>query len=156
MKLIYIDNVLSKEANKNAFDKFNCNRQSSPSVWFNIDEFPECIAPLVEIAAKEFDLSSCVGFEVWTHYNTGPNWHYDKDEYLSQYSNELKFPLCSIAYYVQVNNLIGGDFLTKNLRITPQTNSVALFSAGVYHKVEPYTGERFALLITPWQYKPNL
>jgi hypothetical protein len=113
-------------------------------------------SPFGEILRKThelFDLSKMVGCEVWTHNTTRPDWHFDKDEKLNANTGQLKFPICSIVFYPFVQNLIGGRLLTGSEQIVPKTNRLIIFSSGIYHSVEPFSGERLSLAINPWDYK---
>ena len=131
-----------------------CNNNKSSSLrWIDKNDLPDCFKNLVKFASKEFDLSNVAGYELWTHYNTKPEWHYDKDEYLFHETGLMKFPICSIVYYPFVDSLIGGKFITEDIAITPKTNRGITFSSGVYHNVEPYNGQRFSLLLNAWNYK---
>jgi hypothetical protein len=153
MKLIVQDDALSDQDRQGIYDLFNNNKKSKQSAWIDKQDLPECLKPLKELAEKEFDISSAVGFELWTHFNTKPEWHYDKDEHLYNTTGELNTPLCSIAYYPYIDNVIGGNFITKDIAVKPMTNRVVVFSPGLYHNVEPYIGTRFSLLLNPWQYR---
>lgn len=153
MKLIVQDDILSDQDRQGVYDLFNNNKKSKQSAWIDKQDLPDCLKPLKELAEKEFDISSAVGFELWTHYNTKPDWHYDKDEYTSSTTGEIKTPLCSIAYYPYIDKLTGGNFVTEDIIVTPVTNRTIIFSPGLYHGVQQYTGTRFSLLLNPWQYK---
>ena len=108
---------------------------------------------LLKMASKIFDLTNMVGIETWIHNNTKPGWHYDKDEFLFNQVGRLVFPICSIVYYIQVENLQNGKFITHNEVITPITNRALFFSPGIHHCAEDFTGTRILLAIAPWQYK---
>lgn len=110
-------------------------------------------ASILKEANKYFDLSSMVGCEVWSHSTTRPDWHYDKDETHNEQTGNLKFPLCGIVYYPHVSNLTGGRLLTGTEQIVPKRNRLIIFSPGILHSVEPYTGERMSVAINPWNYK---
>ena len=110
--VIIVNNFLPKitfeEFQKYFFESFtkeNCNLQ-----WYSLDETHSrrdmCIH-LLNFASNYFDLSKCIGYEFWCQHNTKPEsegpsggWHYDKDELHFEQTGKLKFPLCSIVYYV--------------------------------------------------------
>lgn len=115
-----------------------------------------CLEKILTTAGKFFDLQGCVGVECWAHYNTRPEWHIDKDEVLHKHANVLATPLCSIVYYGIVDNLVGGEFVTSSEVIKPKQNSLLLFTRGIPHSVNAYTGTRLSLAINPWEYKVPL
>ena len=60
----------------------------------------------LDVASHYFNLKTCIGYEFWTQKNTRPSkWHYDKDEQLKGNENVVSFPLCSMVYYLIVENL---------------------------------------------------
>lgn len=153
--IVVLDDVLSEPDRKTIYDTYSNKEKSLPTVWIN-KEYIYHFRPLLSLAQKFIDFSSYSGFELWTHYGSKPEWHYDKDEHLHRRTGELKFPLCSILYYPFIgDNLIRGDFVTKDLKITPTTNRAIIFSPGIYHSVEEYVGERFSLILNPWTIKPE-
>jgi hypothetical protein len=108
---------------------------------------------VLKIAEKYFDLQTMKTCEHWVHNNnTTPSWHFDKDEelYIKSQKKQYRFPLCSIVYYAEIENLIGGKFITEFEQITPKNNRLILFSPGIYHSVEPSTGTRISLSMNPW------
>lgn len=115
------------------------------------DESPMAI--ILRTAAKYFDLSGMAGAEYWAHLGTRPEWHIDKDETQYRLSGETLCPLCSIVYYADVA-ATGGDFVSETMSVAPVTNRVLMFSAGMWHGVNPYTGTRLAVAINPWGRKP--
>ena len=64
-----------------------------------------------------------------------------------------RFPLCSMVYYVMVDNLRGGKLHIEDEVITPKTNRLVIFSPGKYHCVEPFIGSRTTYCINPWDVK---
>jgi hypothetical protein len=108
---------------------------------------------ILKIAEKYFDLQSMKTCEHWVHNNeTTPSWHFDKNEklYMNSQGKQYEFPLCSIVYYAQIENLIGGKFITEYEQVIPKNNRLILFSPGIYHSVEPSTGTRISLSMNPW------
>lgn len=120
------------------------------SSYENIVAFKSPMAKLLQIAAKYVDISMMGGVEYWSHFNTMPNWHIDKDEAFYRRTNETSTPICSIVYYAKVDNLIGGNFLTETMQIRPKENTLIIFSAGMLHGVEPFEGTRMSVAINPW------
>jgi hypothetical protein len=157
--LIVIDDFLPIDKNKEVVNFFT-NHNASESRWFegSLQQYlsgtcfmPDCL----KAASKYYDLTNMIGCEMWCHYNTRPDWHYDKDEQLWQETKEIKSPLCSIVYYGLINDLVGGKFMTETVTITPKTNRLIIFSSGIHHKVEKYTGDRLAIALNPWNIKPK-
>lgn len=155
MKLTVKDNLLSEANRTEIYNRCNNHNTSKDPQWIDKQDLPEYFKEIVEFVGKEFDLSETAGFELWTHYNTKPDWHYDKDEFIYNETSQLSFPICSIVYYPLVNNIKGGKLFTENIAIIPKTNRLVTFSPGVYHTVEEYTGERFSVLLNPWKYRPK-
>ena len=106
---------------------------------------------MVRVASQFTNLEDCIGYEFWTQKNTRPSkWHYDKDEQLKHNENVVNFPLCSMVYYLIVENLDGGQLHVEDDIITPKTNRLVIFSPGKYHYVQPFTGKRVSMLVNPW------
>jgi hypothetical protein len=110
---------------------------------------------LIDIARKEFGFMGYEGAELWTQINTRTREHYDKDERLAQSTGELSFPLCSIVYYAVVKDLVGGELLVDGVAIAPKSGRVVMFSSGLLHSVNPFTGRRTSVLLNPWAKKPS-
>tara|TARA_R100001079_G_scaffold108700_1_gene79710 strand:- start:1484 stop:1978 length:495 start_codon:yes stop_codon:yes gene_type:complete len=124
--------------------------------WYSFEyehDFKDLCVKFVDIASNYFDLSSCVGYEFWTHKNTRPpeGWHYDKDELLFEKDGIYDYPLCSMVYYPFIENLEGGKLHLECDVVTPKENRLIIFSPKTYHYVEPFKGERVSLLINPWK-----
>ena len=151
--LVVIDDVLD-DAHREAVVGFF--KQSTVSCWeqgsIKDDQSPMTL--LLKEAAKYFDLSNMVGSEYWAHYGTKPEWHVDKDEKRMDTTGELSCPICSIVYYGIIDNLKGGKFMTETESITPKTNRMVIFSAGILHTVEEYSGTRLSVAVNPWAIKP--
>ena len=64
-----------------------------------------------------------------------------------------RFPLCSMVYYVQVEDLRGGKLHIEDDVITAKTNRLVIFSPGKYHCVEPFLGKRTTYCLNPWSVK---
>lgn len=132
--------------------------QNVPSNWtlkeLGKDEVPNVIQKMYDYAATLYDLSHAKYLEFWKHENTRPDWHYDQDEVWYMRTNQHKFPLNTIIYYPKIENLVGGDFVTDSIRITPKTNRMVILSPGIYHRVEPFeSGFRMSFNINPWSNK---
>lgn len=156
--LIVLDNVLDAPHRAAVVDFFSSGPQARAMKWHQwtlpevrTDESPMAI--LVQTAAKFFDLESMVGCEYWSHYGTRPQWHVDKDEALKGATGEIACPLCSIVYYADVD-AVGGAFMTETASIKPVTNRMIVFSPGVLHGVEEYTGTRMSVAVNPWAKPP--
>ena len=122
--------------------------------WYSLDEkhpFDSFCNSMVRVASQFTNLEDCIGYEFWTQKNTRPSkWHYDKDEQLKHNKNVVNFPLCSMVYYLIVENLDGGQLHVEDDIITPKTNRLVIFSPGKYHYVQPFTGKRVSMLVNPW------
>lgn len=112
------------------------------------------MALLLKQAARFFDLSDMIGSEYWAHYGTRPDWHIDKDEKLYQMSGNTECPICSVVYYAEVEDLVGGDFMTETATVKPVTNRMIVFSPGLVHGVQPFTGTRLSVAVNPWAKQP--
>jgi hypothetical protein len=154
--LIVMDNVLSDDARESVVGYFSQSDVVRTLQW--ADAGWDVDSPMAQIVAKVskfFDLSKMVGCEYWAHYGTRPEWHVDKDEELMRRAGELAMPLCSIVYYADVQNLVGGQFMTKTEMVTPVTNRILAFSPGVFHGVADYSGTRLSVAVNPWAQKPE-
>lgn len=157
--LIVIDDFLPISKNKKAVDFFTTH-DASRAQWFDgsLNEYlngSSFISDCLKTVSKYYDLTSMIGCEMWCHYNTRTDWHYDKDEKLCQETGKIKAPLCSIVYYGAINNLIGGKFMTETISVMPKTNRLIIFSPNTHHSVEEYTGNRLAIALNPWNIKPK-
>ena len=66
-------------------------------------------------ANKFFELQNTKGYEYWTHVNTKPNdTHQDKDEVAYLTKGISRFPQCSTVFYLEVENLKGGELVFTN------------------------------------------
>ncbi len=108
---------------------------------------------LLSWASFYYSLDNCTEYELWygsSNADASLIEHMDKDEKLID-DGEIKFPICSIAYYLEVKDLVGGELVSPgNWSVVPKTNRVVIFGPGVSHKVEPFTGTRLAVLVNPW------
>jgi hypothetical protein len=157
--LIVLDNVLSNSHCENIVQMFTESYEARVTKWASIgldeiehNEMPMSI--LIKEAAKYFDLSSMVGVEYWAHYGTRPSWHVDRDEKLAETTGELAYPICSIVYYGDIQKLVNGRFETETEIIVPKTNRMLMFSPGILHNVEDYSGVRLSIAVNPWAVKP--
>jgi hypothetical protein len=154
--LIVVDNVLAEDARKVVVEYFSQSDTVRDSQWADAGwDVDSPMAQIVANVSKFFDLSKMVGCEYWAHYGTRPEWHVDKDEELMRRAGELAMPLCSIVYYADVQNLVGGQFMTKTEMVTPVTNRILAFSPGVFHGVADYSGTRLSVAVNPWAQKPE-
>ena len=157
--LIVLDNVLDESRRVAVVDFFASAVQARAMKWHQwaladaqADLSP--MAVLVQHAAKFFNLTPMVGCEYWSHYGTRPQWHVDKDEALQNTTGEVAYPLCSIVYYADVD-AVGGAFMTETVSIKPVTNRMIVFSPGILHGVEEYTGTRMSVAVNPWSKAPT-
>lgn len=115
------------------------------------DEVPSAIQKMYDFASLHYDLSESRYLEFWKHQNTRPDWHYDCDEVWLMRTGQYRFPLNTIVYYPKIEDLVGGDFITDSVRVTPKTNRMIILSPGIHHCVEPFeSGFRMSFNINPW------
>jgi hypothetical protein len=120
------------------------------------------------------------GAEWWCNFNNTLGWHLDKDETLSVKQQQLSLPLISTVYYPMVN-CHGGELLLHDpscdskrllsgaadpsydptlineiIRIPPRANRLVLFSPGILHKINDFTGVRYSLAMNIWEKPPCL
>ncbi len=138
-------------------NKKNTNETNFNERWYSLDEehiFKDFCVQMINVASNFFDLTSCKGYEFWSQNNTRPqNWHIDQDEQLVAKTNQTRFPLCSMVYYVKVNDLKGGKLHIEDDIITPKTNRLVIFSPQLNHCVVPFVGDRISLCVNPWSVK---
>lgn len=144
--ILIVDDVLDAADRAACMEYFTADKLAIH--WSTTSDYWQSI--LLAKARAVVDLSSMQGFECWAHRTTRPGWHVDKDEGM----RELQTPLCSIVYYPCIENLTGGRFLTNTETVTPRTNRMIVFSPGIYHGVEEWSGTRFSVAINPWDHRP--
>ena len=155
--IIILDDIIDLKSNFQRDSMTVLDQLKQPNInekWYSLDEqhpFDNFCNSMIGVANQFINLDSCVGYEFWTQKNTRPSkWHQDKDEQLNGNKSILSFPLCSMVYYLIVENLEGGQLHVEDDIITPKTNRLVIFSPGKYHYVEPYTGTRISMLVNPW------
>ena len=152
-----MDDVVDNSTFQSDCIKLSESGKNIPEKWYSLDEkhiFQDFCIQMINLSSQMYDLPSCVGYEFWTHYNTIPrNWNIDKDEQLKIKTGYTRFPLCSMVYYVYVDELRGGKLHIEDDVITPKSNRLVIFSPGKYHCVEPFLGKRITLCVNPWSEK---
>ena len=147
MVTIILDDVLPSHKYP---DKLECIN------WFDLNQehtYKKFCNSLLDIAKKYYDLSTAVGYELWTNGNKLAR-HQDKDETLMMKTGQLSFPLCSLVYYLEVFDLEGGELILESgLVIKPKTNRLVIFPPAIFHRVNPYKGKRVSLLLNPWDHQ---
>ncbi len=155
--IVIMDDVVDNSTFQSDCIKLSESGKNIPEKWYSLDEkhiFQDFCIQMINLSSQMYDLTSCVGYEFWTHYNTIPrNWHIDKDEQLKIKTGYTRFPLCSMVYYVYVDELRGGKLHIEDDVITPKSNRLVIFSPGKYHCVEPFLGKRITLCVNPWSEK---
>ena len=181
MSIIILDDVFPEKCFKE-IQKYQLQPQENQAAerWFLPDtEHPSknLAKSLITIAGKHVNLDSYSGYESWHHRNTRPpTWHIDNDERRRAEDGVMSFPLCSIVYYIYVNNLTGGQLyishnddlgeggnkLYEEIRgdnrldnqvvdvVTPKNNRMVIMPPRVFHTVSHFTGERTAIAVNPW------
>ena len=158
--LIILDDVFNAPTAQAITDDYIIHKKSTDIIWcdtsyHDISKSTAPVSVLLNLAFKNFNISHMIGFEYWAHYNSGANWHFDKDEVELQTTGQLHLPLCGIVYYPLIENLDGGCFVTHHERIKPKTNRAIIFSSNLEHMVEPFSGTRLSVSINPWNRKPK-
>jgi hypothetical protein len=190
MSIIILDDVIQEDCfSLMQPDFLSVIDKSTDEDWFLLNTehyFQDFCLALIKLAGEYYNLSSCGGYEFWVHHHTKPpTWHIDNDERRREEDDILIFPLCSIVYYLQVDNLINGElcvshndevklhstnFLYEEVRnsgldskindiIVPKANRMVMFSPGKFHTVNPFIGKRISMIINPWnisKYKYSL
>ena len=155
--IVIMDDVVDNSTFQSDCIKLSESGKNIPEKWYSLDEkhiFQDFCIQMINLSSQMYDLTSCVGYEFWTHYNTIPrNWHIDKDEQLKIKTGYTRSPLCSMVYYVYVDELRGGKLHIEDDVITPKSNRLVIFSPGKYHCVEPFLGKRITLCVNPWSEK---
>ena len=149
--LIVLDDVFNSE-DRNSIIKYCLNYYIFGQIYNSEKkDLNIFLYKILKIAEKYFDLQTMKTCEHWVHNNnTTPSWHFDKVELVHSKEKYYRFPLCSIVYYAEIENLIGGKFMTEYEQIVPKNNRLILFSPGLYHCVETSTGTRISLSMNPW------
>jgi len=155
---VILDDVIHRDSLNSLQSDFFSKIRDNPikEKWYSYDEdhlFKDICTPFLQLANSYFDLSSCTGYEFWIQNNSRPSRrHLDKDQQLLKEKGIYSFPLCSIIYYISVDeNLVGGKLdIEDDIIITPKTNRMIIFPPGRYHYVQPFQGQRVSLLINPW------
>jgi len=156
--IIIIDDVLDEAHRQAVVGFFSQSDEARAIKWERggVDSLRGNTSPMALLlirASQFFDLSDMVGSEYWAHYGTRPDWHVDKDEKLFAMSGNIECPICSIVYYADID-VIGGNFVTETISVQPVTNRMIVFSPGMVHGVEKYTGTRLSVAVNPWVKKP--
>ncbi len=151
VKFIILDDVFDDET----INQFKTIERTDRSVWHVKTE----VSPydkILNICGNYFDMTDYAGYETWSNKTYVPGWHVDKEVSVGQFSDNTNsyLPICGIVYYPVVEDLKGGEFLTKDLTLIPKTNRLIMFSSEIYHKVNTYTGNRISLAVNPWNKKP--
>lgn len=147
---VFDDDVVTKIAN---FVKHDLTPMLLIDI--GIHKIPEQISCIYDYAANHYQLDkSLVGnLECWKQQNRIPEpWHVDIDEmHEVRNKGEIRLPLMTIIYYPEIENLVGGEFRTENIILTPKTNTMVIMSPGMVHSVNPIeSGTRLSFMINPW------
>ena len=153
-----IDNVLNDNDLHNVQEYFE-QEEARKMCWIDgsyksLMQKNYFLLKLLDQAKPFFNLSSMVGLEQWSHYGTKPDWHVDKDELLAEQTGKLAYPICSIVFYANINNLVGGNFMMTDVTITPKTNRMLVFGSNILHGVDKYNGTRMSVAVNAWSNKP--
>lgn len=156
--LVVLDNVLEEIQRRSIVDYFLQSEEVRTMRWQDaqLEDLTNDFSPfaiMIKKASKYFDLSKMVGGEYWANLNKRQDWHVDKDEKLLETTGQIRFPICSIVYYAEINTS-GGNFTTETISIKPINNRMLVFDSNIQHRVELYSGNRLSIAVNPWDYKP--
>ena len=139
----------------------NTHIECLPITWYNIHQrhiYSDICHRMVEEGKKYyFNDEDVQGYECWSQVNSRPgSMHHDKDETLWQQNGELSFPMCSTVLYFNVESNLNGGLLNieNNVFVKAKTNRLVIFSPGLLHGVEEFTGNRSSFLVNPWKTQP--
>lgn len=181
MNTVILDDVIQKGC-FNGLQRKYLDNISGPAIekwylWNTEHYFREFCTSLINLAGTYYNLETCGGYEFWVHNHTKPpTWHVDNDERRRIEDGVLVFPLCSIVYYLCVEDLVGGELhishnneielfssntLYEDVRenrldgqvddiFIPRPNRMIIFPPGKFHNVNSFTGKRVTLVINPW------
>jgi hypothetical protein len=151
VKFIVLDDVFDRKT----VDEFDMLVPTEKVTWHDKSEV-SIYSKILDVCKDYFDLSDFEGYETWYNYTYTPDWHVDKEMTISNnainYTADL--PICSIVYYPKIENLKGGELLTRDMTVIPKSNRLVMFSSNIYHKVNLFSGTRKALPVNPWKQKP--
>ena len=154
IKTIILDNVFDDDLIEHFLKKLS--NKNIKETWYPLNlshDYDILCKSLLSECKEYYNLSNYVGYEFWTQNNTRPSdWHYDKDENYYNLTGSYKYPICSIVYYLKVNNLEGGLLHLEDNIIFPKRNRMVIFPPGICHYVEDFSGERVSILVNPWNY----
>jgi hypothetical protein len=149
---IVLDNVLTEKQRQNIINSqiIIDNQSASLDAQYTWDEM-HLFHPIISIIAQHFDLTDAITYEMWQQNNKRPKgWHYDRDEIAYQNGCEL-YPIATSVYYLNVSDLDGGNlYFEDDTFVIPKTNRLVIFSPGVEHYVDRYSGKRHSIIINPW------
>lgn len=160
-RTIIIDNFLGENKFKNIKEQtlLKLKGKNLPEKWFLDNQqhsHSSVCLDLIEESKKYYNFSTYIGYEFWTQNNSRPlNWHYDKDELLWSDTGIFSFPICSIVYYVSIENLKGGKIILDEDSITPKEDRLIIFPPKTFHFVEEFEGKRTSILVNPWNKVPK-
>ena len=146
------------------------NTHNNMYFWCDIDQknpFSNMCDQILNKIKSHYDMSKCVGYEVWTHNQTcacDGNYHDDKDEAYMKATGENRFPICSSALYIaaDLEDETGELFIEldngMNDVIIPKANRFVMFDPGINHCVGLFnsTDNRVSFLLNPWNYKIDI
>ena len=153
--IIIIDNFFK---DSRSLEKFKDITDTYPTEgkWIKSENISTHTNTIFKTVSDYYSMDNVVGYEAWTHKNTRPSgnladgYHYDKDEYRYNLNKLLRFPVCSIVFYIEIKELIGGRLIIDDIAITPKTDRLIIFGPGQKHYVEKFTGSRYSININPW------
>lgn len=163
LQLVILDDALEPneilEISK-IYDSYTSSRNQNKQLGFSEFVYLEnnsnfIFEKFLDYAKKYFLLNQIYGFEYWFNLpeSKGKPWHQDYDVNLFKQNNVLKHPPCSIVYYLQVENCVGGVLETNTgYKIEPKTNRLVIFKGDLNHRVTPFNGTRISLVFNPWDY----
>ena len=138
---------------------FTENKMAGKPETLYSPEYASCFEPILNKAGECYDLSNTLYYEIWSQKNQRPpEFHTDRDEFLSHLYGIQKYPLCSTIFYLSVDeNLLGGELLVETPPdsgehevIVPKKNRLVLLDPGTVHGVKVFRGSRYSVVCNPW------
>lgn len=155
----------------NKINAIGCSfhREEEQNSFFN---YYSCLKKIVNQFVRKYE-----GVEWWANCNNKLSWHIDKDENLLATKKIIKTPLLSTVFYPFAScyggELLVGDsslelsaieelnsglvdvayspkYINSIIRIPPRVNRLVLFTPGIIHSINDFTGSRYSVAVNIW------
>lgn len=105
------------------------------------------------------ELAEATHYEIWSNHKRALHayrWHIDQCEPYTVATGAQKLPIFSLVYYCIVDkNMLGGEFVSPNIKYLPENDTLFGFEPGVVHSCSPYEGMRMAIAINSFKFTPE-